>query len=840
LVATTVAFSLIAVAAVASSAWAASDQDADDGGAVDVGAYDDMAEPGTAVAGQGASSGGLTVEGLIMRRSGLESVPFTELGDSPNAAPNFVSFESSELEGDDYAPGLRVSLQASVLDQPIELSAFFLAPFSLDATKLNMSVVGSTNTDMVYANVPNSEIFPSSSTSIASDAIYGLSVHHESKLYGGEANLTSLFGIPGLSLGARGIYFGEALSTTTMDDVAAATTPPPTGTTGWQSRDRATVRVDNHLVGLQLGLQHMFDLGEAVRIGGSVKGGLYNNFVDRNRTFVSENRIDLRSYESNDHKNVFAQAVEFNPRIELKIAEGTYLTASGQLLWLNNVSTALPHYGSIAYINSDRDARANQDVLFYGGSLGLTVELDGSSPISNSLPAFAYADPYEFDGVTAPYGDSSADVDERIAELEMSTALKGSNKVSLNVSGWINRMALFWDDGAKKDVYIVDNVSSRSRFNFEGAAKIARGWSAGYFVSVGLDDMAANDVDQLNSNGENQIELRHSAWWLRNNQLGTATVGYTSTATDNIILKDVGGIMPGAANIATIGGSFMLRRAAWYEQGDGALVTNSSGSVNTTLNDISGGGSVDTLRRNIIRYDAPRVSGQFGNIDASVAWGEDDFFDVAVEHSINYNDFKFRFGAGYLHDTTEGRTVANHPEYFRDRKEYKGSASLLHIPTGLFGTAAYVRRTFHGLEEFEAAGTPGAVYGENTTGKVTPPGTNRPPLDYLYTAFGLRRQYWSIGDTSIYGEYARVDDAITGLREAGLHEVTDSKLEMIGAAISQDVDAAAMDIYAGVRVYSFETEGALGRATSNGTTYHISPVPLTDLMFAYTGARIKF
>ena len=246
-----------------------------------------------------------------------------------------------------------------------------------------------------------------------------------------------------------------------------------------------------------------------------------------------------------------------------------------------------------------------------------------------------------------------------------------------------------------------------------------------------------------------------------------------------------------------------MRRADWYEQGDGALVRSASGLVDTTLNDFSGGGSVDTLRRDVIRYDAPRWSSQWGNVDASVAWGADDFYDVAIEHGINYNDWRFRFGAGHLHDTTEGR-----PGGRRDRKEYKGSASLLHIPTGLFATAAYVHRTFHGLERFDDPGTPGAIFGENTAGHVTPPGTNRPPLDYIYSAFGLRRQYWSIGDTSIYGEFAQVDDAITGLHEAGMDEVTDSSLEMFGAAICQDIDDAGMDVYAGFRIYKFDTEGA--------------------------------
>ena len=123
---------------------------------------------------------------------------------------------------------------------------------------------------------------------------------------------------------------------------------------------------------------------------------------------------------------------------------------------------------------------------------------------------------------------------------------------------------------------------------------------------------------------------------------------------------------------------------------------------------------------------------------------------------------------------------------------------------------------------------------------MTPPGTNRPPIDYLYTAFGLRRQYWAIGDTSVYGEYAQVDDAITGLHEAGLSEVTDSSLQMFGAAICQDIDAAGVDLYAGFRVYKFDAEGALGRTSKTVTTYYISPVPLADMMFGYTGVRIKF
>jgi hypothetical protein len=799
--ATALAAIMVAVSVPAASAFA------DDG---DERITDDSEDDDTAPSVQKqagphiAGFGGLTLEGLMLRREDLGKVPFTTQGDSN--ATEYVPFDSSDLKGDDYTAGMRGTLQGTIFDQPVELSAFWVNPIGVDATKLNLGQESGNpaDTDTIYDDAPGSDI-----NSVNSDNIFGMSVHHETKLYGGEASAVRPFGIPGLLVGVRGIYFGEELGSTSMDTEDSV---PSLGTD--DVRDHVSIRTDNYLLGMQVGLEHMFNVGDSVRIGGSVKAGLYNNFVNRNRTFVSENRPDLRSFESSDSKNVFAQGVEINPRVEFKLDEGIYLTAAGTFMWLNNVSTALPNYASVEDLD-DHDVRANGSTYFYGGSLGLTFLLDSPSMTGGGGLAPLVVDE------TAPAA-TFADVEDRIAELEATEAKKGNDRVSLEISGSINRMLMAWDDGVKQDVYIVDNTAARSRLEFNGAAKIARGWSAGYFLSLGIDDQAANDVDQLNAHGQNQIEIRHSAWWLRSNKYGTVSVGHTSPATDDIILKDVGGIMPGAANISTIGGALIVRRADEPEQGTGALITR------TTLDDFAAGASVDTLRRNVIRYDAPRISGRWGNVDIAAAWGEDDFYDFAIEHSVNYSDWKFRFGAGYLRDTTEhGR-----PDSRRDREEYKGSASLLHLPTGLFGTVAYVRREFNGFDTSDQA-----VFGENTVGLVTPPGTNRPPIDYLYSAFGLRRAYWSIGDTSIYGEYAEVNDAITGLREADLREITDSKLRMVGAAISQDIEAAAMDVYLGFRYYTFDTEGVQLRS---GTPTGPSPAPLEDIVIGYAGTRIKF
>lgn len=761
----------------------------------------------------------LTIEGLALTQKDLESVPFTMAG---SAAPTpFVTFTSDELKGDDWSGGLRGTLQGKVLGQNVELSAFYLQPISLEATKFDLGEgANPANTDAIYY-VPAGP----GQTSSNGENIYGMVVHQETKLLSAEANLVRPFDIPGLLLGARGIYFGEQLGVTTIEQLAGI----PGGTDSSPDRDQVGVRMDNWLVGLQVGLQGMMDVGEHVRIGGNVKGGLFYNHAVRRRTYQQKQSPDELSFLGEDSDGVFAQGFEVNPRIEVKLSEGVFLTAAGTFLYLNDVGQALPHLANVTD-PADRDPRANGDTYFYGGSLGLTFLLDKAGVSEGAILPLAPDSP----------GATQTEVEERIAALEEATARRGNRDVSLHVSGSVNRVVLAWDDGDKSNIYAgIDNVSSRSRLEFEGAAKITRGLSAGYLLSLGINDVASNDVDQFTDEGAGNIEVRHSTWWLRHNRAGTVNLGYTSAATDDIILKDTGSIMPGAQNISTLGGNFIVRHADEYEQSDQASnAANNPLVTRTTLDDFAAGASVDTLRRNVIRYDSPRLTGQFGRANMSVAWGEDDFWDIAAEHRLDYNDWRFRFGAGFLNDRdAAGRVLPSGVEARRDRKEYKGSASLLHIPSGLFGTVAYVHRTFNGMDSSDQA-----VFGENTTGLVTPAGSNRPAIDYLYTAFGMRKRFSWIGDTSVYGEFARVDDAITGLREAGLDdatdsEVTDSRLEMFGAAISQNIDGASMDIYAGFRHFKYHVEGA--RLVSGNVVTNV-PETLTDLSLIYTGARIKF
>src|SRR5499426_3314351 len=69
-------------------------------------------------------------------------------------------------------------------------------------------------------------------------------------------------------------------------------------------------------------------------------------------------------------------------------------------------------------------------------------------------------------------GDCCADLEERVAELEATTARKGNRRVSLTVSGWVNRSLLYWNDSFQQDIYSVDQGLNTSRFRFVGNAKI--------------------------------------------------------------------------------------------------------------------------------------------------------------------------------------------------------------------------------------------------------------------------------------------------------------------------------------------------------------------------------
>src|SRR2546425_1897787 len=84
-------------------------------------------------------------------------------------------------------------------------------------------------------------------------------------------------------------------------------------------------------------------------------------------------------------------------------------------------------------------------------------------------------------------GNCCADLEERVAELEATTARKGNRKVSLTISGWVAEQVMWWDDNftGENNVYVGGiGTTLASHVTFSGQATISPGWYAGYVMHV--------------------------------------------------------------------------------------------------------------------------------------------------------------------------------------------------------------------------------------------------------------------------------------------------------------------------------------------------------------------
>lgn len=724
----------------------------------------------------------LRVEYLMLRRDGPKETALT----GPNGATRFTPFTSSELGiGSKISDGFKATVEADLWDSPFEFSAFYSAPFQSELRRTGLSN-GTSNssirTHAIYANDPGGGI----SNYTNSQNIDQLFVNHSSQLFGAEANAKSLFGIPGLLAGVRSFYFGEDLNTVTQK--LNSTT----------AIDAVSIQTRNYLFGPQIGFEGMFDIGGGIKIGGSAKAGFYANVVERERSFVSRNQTQTRTQQNLTGDTVFSQAYELNPRIEVGLMEGVKLTAGGTFLWLNNVSTAFPHYATVTDVQ-DRNLRAKDRAFFYGLQAGLSVDLDTAAKFSPPPMSRRY-------------------LEGKILENS------GATPIPFMVYGEINRMALSWNDGLQKATRIVDNTSAPTIFGARAAAEIARGWTTGFHFEAGLNQARSIDVSQTFPGGDTDAapDVRYLDWWLRSNRYGKVTIGHTSTATDGVTLTDLSGTNGAAsANIALIGGSLMLRAADALDTGEASLITR------TPISDFVGGATIDTLRRDVVHYETPTFEGF-----ALAVAGGNRFWDAALRYRAELADWRFRASIGYLNDTDPGSRADLGGK--RDRSEWKGGASLLHTPTGLFVTTAFVNRRFRGNDTSNQA-----VFGENMVdvfGEVIP-GTHRPDLRYGYLKTGLRKQFTAVGDTKFYAEAAIAKNGLTGLREGGPKVVTNSQLNMFGAGVMQDIDAYNTQIYLGYRHYSFDVEGLRDSSTFGSIA---SPAPIKDINLVYSGVRIRF
>ena len=400
-------------------------------------------------------------------------------------------------------------------------------------------------------------------------------------------------------------------------------------------------------------------------------------------------------------------------------------------------------------------------------------------------------------------GNCCADLEERIAELEATTARKGNRKVSLTVSGFVAQQILGWDDGEESNVYITDtgSVSIGSHFKFTGQATIAPGWSAGYVLKIEAIQNDSLLVDQNNDNGiansasavvgnngsSSALSVESSYWFIKSENLGRLSVGKQSSAVDNqAILPDGSGTLVVANYIQYENNAFFLRN------GNGTLSGLRFGGIADCLPLNGGGGTsadCDGYPNNNIRYDTPTYAGFSG----SASWGEDDIWGVSLRYSGEFNGVKLAAAIAYNESSDENGpgALANGANGGADGDSFSAAAVQIgayveHVPTGLFVYGAYV--TEYDNDNFVPA---------------------EPEGDNFYIKAGLRTRMNSLGHTIFYGEYGENSDKMS--TENFVAGITDSNLRQYGVGVVQEVDAAAMSVWLAWRHYESD-------ATCNGKT----------------------
>ncbi len=418
-------------------------------------------------------------------------------------------------------------------------------------------------------------------------------------------------------------------------------------------------------------------------------------------------------------------------------------------------------------------------------------------------------------------GDCCADLEERIAELEATTARKGNRKVKLEVSGQVNEALIFWDDGVESNQGVYTNDNGRTRFRFKGSAKITDDVKAGYLLEIGVRGANSKRFDQDNPNPADEagLDVRHSTWYLESKSLGALWVGRTAPAAEGITEVNLANTKDVAkfADVEDSGLGLLVRSGA----------TLSNLSFRRAINDF-GDQPGEPERGNIVKYVSPELAG----FALTAAWGGDDYWDVGVKYKGEMGGFKLAAGIAYgqeendngidLDEIQMANCRAADDDQDTDCEQVGGSVSIMHDATGLYTNfSAGWRKDNTIIDAFD--GGPAAADDEST---------------FWAIEAGIQQKFFPIGKTTLFGQYYDLDGGSNNNRDFELGAVdaniAGSALEMYGGGIVQKIDAAEMLLYVYYRHYEvdFDLVDNAGAAVATPN--------LNDLDVVVAGGIIKF
>ncbi len=409
-------------------------------------------------------------------------------------------------------------------------------------------------------------------------------------------------------------------------------------------------------------------------------------------------------------------------------------------------------------------------------------------------------------------GDCCSDLEDRVAELESTTARKGNRKVSLEISGQVDKALLAWNDGTRSDAYIVDNSYSSSRFRMKGTGQMMPGWKAGFYLELeGRDSnsTSANNTSEAargTDSSTGSLRWRQENVFVESDKFGRVTIGVQNMATKDLVLTNLGGGMSDPENYYA--NSFKVM----------------SGGKQSSLAWGNLSNAMDAVRAEVVRYDTPSI---FGFI-LSASWGQNDVWDIALRYQKEWNSIRVAAGVGYNYfgehncpagvDAATNNTCSDAAYLSAGQigtntktENVIGNVSVMHVPTGLYATFSAGSRHL----------TNPAFTGQQFV--------NNTDANYWYLQSGMTKRFFEPGATTVYGEYADYknfaigsDTGFTAASGAGIGRVTASDTTRYGVGFTQAFDGAALELF--TNYYHYDTSVT---AQTNLTTITTGTTPVT-------------
>ena len=360
----------------------------------------------------------------------------------------------------------------------------------------------------------------------------------------------------------------------------------------------------------------------------------------------------------------------------------------------------------------------------------------------------------------------------------------GKDKVSLSVSGQVNRMLLYASDGRESRLFHADNDQSSTRVRFKGKATLDDEWSAGATFEAELESnssgsVAIKDAGVGGDSNKASLKERKLELFFKSKRLGKLSLGQGSTASDGSTEEDLSGTgVITSAGFGGTGGSLefvrsdlAMRKAACMKDCDKSEDEWELYTVGALFDNRDG-----LSRRDRVRYDTPSFGGvKFSTSFLGGKWSGDSVESRAWDAALRY---------GREFDGIEVAAALATWKKDKDTKGHGGSASVL-APSGTSLTLSYSSQDKKGTDS-----------------------------TFQYAKLGQTFDATSAGKTSISVGYGRTEDQGGAGNEGTYYDL----------AAVQKIKNLGAELYAVWGVYKADIPGT----------------PTEDITIAATGARIKF